>query len=132
MPSGPIHGACSPSIASVSSSSYLDAVYCPLVKNCLVAIQSFSDQEAEGFFIHGRLKKGNPWQNASSIVRRKLDMLHYAAELEDLRSPPGNRLEALKGKLARFHSIRVNDQWRVVFVWTRMGPERVSVQDYHR
>ena len=97
-----------------------------------MAIQSFSDQEAEGFFIHGRLKKGNPWQNASSIVRRKLDMLHYAAELEDLRSPPGNRLEALKGKLARFHSIRVNDQWRVVFVWTRMGPERVSVQDYHR
>jgi len=58
-------------------------------------------------------------------------MLDYAALLADLASPPGNRLEALKGKLAGFHSIRINDQWRVVFRWTASGPADVDVRDYH-
>jgi proteic killer suppression protein len=58
-------------------------------------------------------------------------MLHYAAHLSDLRSSPGNRLEALKGELASLHSIRVNDQWRIVFEWTPEGPARVRVTDYH-
>ena len=58
-------------------------------------------------------------------------MLHYAAELRDLRSPPDNRLEALKGDFAGFYSIRVNDQWRVIFRWSDLGPEDVDVIDYH-
>jgi proteic killer suppression protein len=58
-------------------------------------------------------------------------MLDYAATLSDLASPPGNRLEALKGDLNGMHSIRVNDQWRILFRWTPFGPERVDVVDYH-
>jgi proteic killer suppression protein len=58
-------------------------------------------------------------------------MLDYAAVLSDLASPPGNRLEALKGDLRGMHSIRVNDQWRIVFRWTPFGPEQVDVVDYH-
>jgi len=59
-------------------------------------------------------------------------MLHYAHNLTDLRSPPSNRLEALRGEMTGLHSIRVNDQWRVVFRWTVTGPEAVDVVDYHR
>lgn len=58
-------------------------------------------------------------------------MLDYAAVLSDQASPPGNRLEALKGDLRGMHSIRVNDQWRIVFRWTPFGPEQVDVVDYH-
>ena len=58
-------------------------------------------------------------------------MLDYAEALGDLASPPGNRLETLKGDLAGFHSIRVNDRWRVVFRWTTTGPEDVDIRDYH-
>lgn len=58
-------------------------------------------------------------------------MLHYAFKLSDLRSPPGNRLEALKGRLEGSYSIRINDQWRVVFAWTTEGPSRVRIEDYH-
>lgn len=65
------------------------------------------------------------------VARRKLDMLHYAAALDDLRSPPGNRLEALKGDYAGYHSMRVNDRWRVVFQWGKAGPTDVRIVDYH-
>ncbi len=58
-------------------------------------------------------------------------MLDYADQLDDLRSPPGNRLEALKGNLDGHHSIRINDQWRVVFRWTDTGPTDVDIVDYH-
>lgn len=58
-------------------------------------------------------------------------MLDYAYKLDDLRSPPGNRLEALKRDLAGFHSIRINGQWRVVFRWTGAGPTEVNIVDYH-
>ena len=58
-------------------------------------------------------------------------MLDYAHELKDLGSPPGNQLEALKGDLAGHHSIRINDQWRVVFRWTENGPTDVDILDYH-
>jgi len=58
-------------------------------------------------------------------------MLDAAEELKDLRSPPGNRLEALTGDRAGQHSIRINDQWRVCFVWTATGPEGVEIVDYH-
>lgn len=58
-------------------------------------------------------------------------MLHYAGALVDLASPPGNRFELLKGELRGFHSIRVNDQWRVLFRWTESGPADVDICDYH-
>ena len=64
-------------------------------------------------------------------ARRKLLYLHDAGELGDLRVPPGNRLESLKGKLAGYHSIRVNDQWRIVFRWKSGNAEDVQVIDYH-
>ena len=62
---------------------------------------------------------------------RKLDILNAAHQLIDLRSPPGNRLEALKGDLSGFHSIRVNDQWRIIFRWVEGGAADVSLVDYH-
>ncbi len=65
------------------------------------------------------------------IALRKLDMLNAAAELQDLRVPPGNRLEVLRGDLSGLHSVRVNDQWRLVFKWTDAGPASVRLVDYH-
>lgn len=58
-------------------------------------------------------------------------MVHYAAKLDDLRAPPGNKLEMLKGDLKGFYSIRINDQWRVVFRWSDAGPSDVMITDYH-
>ena len=58
-------------------------------------------------------------------------MLHYAAKLEDLKAPPGNRLEALKGTLEGYYSIRINDRWRIIFRWGDAGPFEISIIDYH-
>ena len=69
--------------------------------------------------------------NLRRVARRKLDQLNQAHVLEDLRAPPGNRLEALKGDRKGQHSIRINDQFRVCFRWTRAGPEDVDIVDYH-
>jgi proteic killer suppression protein len=66
-----------------------------------------------------------------AAVHRKFDMLNAAQVLEDLRVPPGNRLEALKGDRKGWHSVRVNDQWRIVFRWTDGGPADVMLDDYH-
>jgi len=66
-----------------------------------------------------------------AVARRKLDMLDAANRLEDLRAPPGNRLEALKGDRRGQHSIRINDQWRLCFVWRDGGAEQVEIVDYH-
>jgi len=66
-----------------------------------------------------------------TVATRKLAMLEAAKTLEFLRSPPGNRLEALKGKRAGQWSIRINDQWRLCFVWTGSGPANVEIVDYH-
>ena len=65
------------------------------------------------------------------MAQRRLVLLDAAEVLQDLRIPPGNRLEALKGDRAGQHSIRVNDQWRICFVWTPNGPEKVELVDYH-
>ena len=67
-----------------------------------------------------------------SSVRRKLRLLEVAASLNDLRVPPGNRLEKLQGDWEGFHSIRVNDQWRICFRWTAQGPSDVQLIDYHK
>jgi len=96
-----------------------------------MAIRSFADPATEPFFYTGRIAKSAGWRGVASIARRKLDMLHYAKELSDLRSPPGNRLEALTGNSKGCHSIRINDQWRIVFRWTSSGPEEVRIVDYH-
>jgi len=95
-----------------------------------MAIQSFADKDTRRFFETGKAgKKG--WASVAAIARRKLDIIDYAARLDDLRAPPGNRLEALAGKLAGKHSIRINDQWRVVFRWGGAGPAEVEIVDYH-
>ena len=65
------------------------------------------------------------------MARRKLDQLNAAHALRDLAAPPGNRLEGLKGNREGQHSIRINDQWRVCFVWTAQGPTKVEIVDYH-
>ena len=105
--------------------------YIPLRYNPPVAIRSFASPTVERFFREGRRLPGVGWANVARIAARKLDMLDYAAVLADLASPPGNRLEALKGSLRGFHSIRINDQWRVVFRWTDSGPAEVDIRDYH-
>lgn len=86
----------------------------------------FAEQILEGRVV----PKGFP-ANLAAVARRKLIMVDAAAFLDALRSPPGNRLEALKGALAGKHSIRINEQWRIVFRWTGAGPEDVEIVDYH-
>jgi proteic killer suppression protein len=97
-----------------------------------MAILSFRRSEIADFFFDGTTNRKTGWIGAAKIVARKLDMLHYAQKLDDLRSPPANRLEALKGDLKGLFSIRINDQWRVVFRWTSTGPADVDIVDYHR
>jgi len=95
-------------------------------------IQSFADAATESLFHGQRGGKARRFPpDVQRVVMRKLDMLHAAQELADLGSPPGNRLEALRGRYRGIHSIRVNDQWRLVFRWTDAGPARVSLTDYH-
>jgi proteic killer suppression protein len=96
-----------------------------------MAIKSFASRAIELFFAEGAIPKRAGWVGVAKVAIRKLDMLDYAEQLSDLRSPPGNRLETLKGDLAGFHSIRINDQWRVVFRWTDSGPIDVDIRDYH-
>jgi proteic killer suppression protein len=93
-------------------------------------IRSFRGAFAELIFEQRRVPKGFPTDFAR-IARRKLVQLNNATMLQDLAAPPGNRLEALKGRLADRHSIRINDQWRIVFRWTNEGPEEVEIVDYH-
>lgn len=92
-------------------------------------IVGFANAQTERFFRDGVCP--SQWRAISKVVARKLDMLDAAPTLETLRSPPGNRLEALKGDRAGQFSIRVNEKWRVCFVWTEVGPDRVEIVDYH-
>jgi proteic killer suppression protein len=91
---------------------------------------SWKDRSAETFFRTGRVPRKAGWQKAAKIATRKLDMLNAAHALDDLKSPPGNRLEALSGNRQGQHSIRVNDQWRICFVW-KDGAHDVEIVDYH-
>lgn len=95
-------------------------------------IVSFGDKATEALY-HGRPSK-QARRFPPDVVKtavRKLDMLNAARTLGDLRSPPGNRLEALRGDLSGLHSIRVNDQWRVVFRWEGSDAHDVRLTDYH-
>ncbi len=91
-------------------------------------IKSFRCSDTEALSRGNRVKR---FVNIESVARRKLRQLEIASRIEDLRVPPGNRLEALKGRRAGQHSIRVNDQWRVCFRWTDSGVEDVEIVDYH-
>lgn len=91
-------------------------------------ILSFKCQETQHLFESGDSRR---WKSVLNVATRKLAMLTAAVELRDLRSPPGNRLEQLHGNRAGQHSIRINDQWRICFVWTAAGPESVEIVDYH-
>lgn len=93
-------------------------------------IRSFRGRFAEEILNRRSVPKGFP-ADVAAAARRKLVQLDSAVVLSDLAVPPGNRLEALKGKLVGRHSIRVNDQWRIVFKWTNSGPEEVEIVDYH-
>jgi len=97
----------------------------------VVSIRTFVRKPVEDFFLTGKAPRREAWASAASIVKRKLDMINYAHALNDLASPPGNRLEALRGDLKGVYGVRVNDQWRIIFKWTPDGPDAVDVVDYH-
>ena len=93
-----------------------------------MAIQSFADSDTRALFEGKRVRR---WVNIQAAALRKLAMLNRAGVLDDLRIPPGNRLEALKSDRAGQHSIRINDQWRVCFVWEAGHAWQVEIVDYH-
>jgi proteic killer suppression protein len=92
-------------------------------------ILDFKCAETESIW-HGRMSRRLPGE-IQGIARRKLRMLNNAATLTDLRIPPANRLEALKGERKGQHSIRINDQWRLCFIWSTSGAAAVEIVDYH-
>ncbi len=91
-------------------------------------IQSFADHDTEQLFHEERNRR---FSTIARVALRKLIQLNRAGKLGDMAVPPGNRLEALQGALRGFHSIRINDQWRIVFRWTESGPAEVGLKDYH-
>ena len=91
-------------------------------------IKSFRCKNTEALY-NG--KRAARFANIETVATRKLQMLDDAAALIDLKAPPANYLEALKGDRAGQHSIRINNQWRVCFVWAKSGPEQVEIIDYH-
>ena len=93
-------------------------------------IRSFACKETKKVF-EGQVSRKLPG-NLLGVMSRKLTMVHIAGRLEDLRVPPGNQLEALKGGRRGQHSIRINQQWRVCFRWADGGPDEVEIVDYHR
>ena len=92
-------------------------------------IQGFADSETERIW-QGVRSRRLP-SDIQSVALRKLRLLNQAVVLQDLKIPPGNRLEALRGNMSGQHSIRINDQWRICFVWSEGGPRHVGIVDYH-
>ena len=93
-----------------------------------VSTVSFKDKDTRALASGERVPRFQAFEN---VARRKLRQLEIAGSLEDLRIPPGNRLEALKGDRAGQYSIRINDQYRVCFTWTQAGAADVEIVDYH-
>ena len=94
----------------------------------MAVIRSFKCSDTEALSKGERVRR---FVNIAAVAQRKLRQLQIAGRLGDLRVPPGNHLEALKGKRRGQHSIRINDQWRVCFVWTSDGANGVEIVDYH-
>jgi proteic killer suppression protein len=94
-------------------------------------IASFADGATADLFHGVNSARARRWSAIGKLARRKLDMVNAAAKLDDLKAPPGNRLEALKGDLAGHYSIRINDQWRVVFKWKDGAAHEVRITDSH-
>lgn len=92
-------------------------------------IQSFADKDTERLWNRERVRSID--SRIHSVALRKLRQLGYAQTLDELRIPPGNRLEALKGDRRGQFNIRINDQWRICFRWSAAGPEEVEIVDYH-
>ena len=93
-----------------------------------MSIKSLRCEDTQALFEEQRVKK---WINIERVALRIIEQLDWSAVLEDLRVPPGNRLEALKGNRKGQHSIRINKQWRVCFIWTAEGATNVEIVDYH-
>jgi toxin HigB-1 len=91
-------------------------------------IRSFGDEPTAALFRDERVRQ---FAGIARVAKRKLEALNAAARLEDLTVPPSNRLEKLKGDLKDYYSIRVNDQWRVIFKWINSEPHGVRIVDYH-
>jgi toxin HigB-1 len=91
-------------------------------------VNSFNCKETEALFHSNAVAR---FKNIERVARRKLLQLHAATELDSLRIPPGNQLEALKGDRRGQHSVRVNDQWRICFVWRDGAADQVEIVDYH-
>jgi len=104
-----------------------------VIRYILYVIQSFRDRGTSDVFHDVKSKAASKACPATlwPVARRKLDQLNQAHAREDLRAPPGNRLEALKGARKGEHSIRINKQYRICFHWTSAGPEGVQIVDYH-
>lgn len=96
-------------------------------------IQSFFDQPSEDIFngVSSKAARKRLPESLWRVAHRKFDQLDSAETLIDLRIPPGNRLEALKGDRKGQHSIRINNQYRICFIWDENGPEEVEIVDYH-
>lgn len=92
-------------------------------------IQSFKDKRTARLFREGACPSA--WRSFQAVAVRKLDQLDAAIRLDDMRAPPGNRLEPLRGDRAGQWSVRINDQWRLCFVWGANGPQDVEIVDYH-
>lgn len=92
-------------------------------------LQSFGDRDTERVWQRTAVRKFHG--DLQRVALRKLAILDAAETLTDLRVPPGNRLEKLRGDRDGQHSIRVNDHWRICFRWTKAGPEDVTIADYH-
>jgi len=94
----------------------------------VVPIRSFKSADTQTFFFGERIRR---FVRIETVAMRKLAMLNRAGRLDDLRVPPGNRLEALKGNRVGQHSIRINDQFRLCFIWKADGPHDVEIVGYH-
>jgi toxin HigB-1 len=92
-------------------------------------IHSFADKETEKIW-EGEKSKVLPTE-IQQVARRKLRMINNAENINDLRIPPANRMKKLKGELLDFYSIRINDQWRIIFTWQSNNAENVQITDYH-